>query len=157
MIWVIEVKVNPTREHNADISKLRTRKRWLSPSDGWWNILSYIFLCYGCFLGDELLTVSPLQKVTILTEQHSQIRSEGYLMEWKEYGIWSQYLTCRDINKQLHHSLWSCPFHWWLEAILVSLERGIYQPSRGCHWFCQQSWMTTLCTRCILPVCRKAP
>lgn len=111
------------------------------------------------FSGDELLTVSPLQKVTIQQEQHSQIRSEGYLMEWKECGIWSQYLICWGHQQatsplSLDHVLSTDD---WKQFSSLSLERGTYQPPKGCHWFCQQSWMTTLCTRCILPVCRKAP
>ena len=34
------------------------------------------------------------------------------------YGV--SILLAGDISKQLHHSLWSCPFHWWLEAIFLS-------------------------------------
>lgn len=72
------------------------------------------------FSGDELLTVSPLQKVTI--QQNSTLRSgpKGIWWSGKSVGYGVSILFAGDINKQLHHSLWSCPFHWWLEAILLS-------------------------------------
>lgn len=142
-------KSKSNKEHNADISKLELGKVTVT---FWWLMehSELYFSCYGCFLGRWVTDSLSSPESNHPTEQHSQIRSEGYLMEWKKCGIWSQYLICWGHQQTLHHSLWSYPFHWWLEAILLSHWSEEYTSHQGCHWFCQQSWMTTLCTRCIL-------
>lgn len=93
--------------------KVRTRKRWLSPSDGWWNILSYIFLAmdaFGRWVTDSLSSPeSNHQQNSTLRSGPGRV-SDGVERVWDMGGI----LFAGDINKQLHHSLWSCPFHWWL-------------------------------------------